>query len=166
MFASLRLSVTPVSNASAPLIVDDSLWPLLIVQIRGTVPPARFEEYLAQRLTYLQRPERHVTLFDMRHAPMLSSEIRQLQTRMTEPHASLLDSQMIGYAMVITSPFLRLMMSTFLKVRPRNAPYIVTPHLNEAARWCLTALGGGRHPASYRAHQGPLRAVASPNPEV
>lgn len=149
--------MTPLSNDSPSIIVDDSLWPLLIVQMRGMVPLARFEEYLAQRLTYLQRPERHVTLFDMRHAPMLSSELRQRQTEWLKQHASLLDTQMLGYAMVITSPVLRLMMTTFLKVRPRNAPYIVTPHVNDAARWCLTALEeAGIHPPTERikAHFG------------
>jgi hypothetical protein len=149
--------VTPVSNDSPSISVDDSLWPLLIVEIRGTVPLARFEEYLAQRLSYLQRPERHVTLFDMRHTPMLSSELRQCQTEWLKQHASLLDTQMLGYAMVITSPFLRLMMSTFLKFRPRNAPYIVMPHLNDAARWCLTVLEqAGSSPPTERikAHFG------------
>lgn len=146
-----------MSNDAPSIIVDDSLWPLLIVQMRGTVPLARFEEYLAQRLTYLQRPERHAALFDMRHAPMLSSELRQCQTEWLKQHASLLDAQMLGYAMVITSPLLRLIMTTFLKVRPRNAPYIVTPHLNDAARWCLTMLEeAGSHPPSERikAHFG------------
>jgi hypothetical protein len=134
--------VTPNLNASpSPSItVDDSFWPLLTVQIRGTVPLAHFEEYLAQRLTYLQRSEKHVTLFDMRYAPMLSSDVRQRQAEWLKQYGSLLDAQMLGHALVITSPLLRLMMSTFLKVRPRNAPYLVTPNLSDAARWCLKAL--------------------------
>jgi hypothetical protein len=146
-----------MQNDSSPLVVDDSLWPLLIVEIRGTVPLARFEEYLAQRLTYLQRPEKHVTLFDMRHAPMLSSKLRHLQSEWLKQHGALLDAQMLGHALVITSPLLRLTMSTFLKVRPRNAPYLVTPHLNDAAHWCLEALeeAGSNPPADrIKAHFG------------
>ncbi|MFY0563168.1 hypothetical protein ACN28E_04940 [Archangium lansingense] len=146
-----------MQNDSSPVVVDDSLWPLLIVQIQGTIPPTRFEEYLAQRLTYLQRPEKHVTLFDMRYAPMLSSELRQLQSEWLKQHATLLDTQMLGYAMVITSPLLRLTMSTFLKFRPRNAPYVVTPRMDDAARWCLNMLEeSGSHPPAerIRAHFG------------
>jgi hypothetical protein len=43
------------------------------------------------------------------------------------------------------------MMSTFLKVRPRNAPYLLTPNLGDAARWGLKALEeAGSHPPSER----------------
>jgi hypothetical protein len=145
------------ASASPSLLLDDSLWPLLVVQFQGTVPLARFEEYLAQRLTYLQRPEKHVILFDMRHAPMLPTEHRHRQAEWLKQHSSLLDTQVLGHALVITSPLVRLMISTFHKVRPRNGPHIVTPHLNDAARWCLNVLEeAGSHPPAERieAHFG------------
>ncbi|WP_147333207.1 hypothetical protein [Archangium gephyra] len=148
-----------MNDSPAPSItLDDSFWPLLTVQIRGAVPLASFEDYLAQRLTYLQRPEKHVTLFDMRNAPMLSSDVRQLQAEWLKQHGALLDAQMLGHALVITSPLLRLMMSTFLKVRPRShTPYVVTPNLSDAARWGLKVLeeAGSTPPAErIKAHFG------------
>ena len=96
------------TSPSPSLLVDDAFWPLLIVQFQGTVSLPRFEEYLAQRLTYLQREEKHVILFDMRHAPMLSSELRHRQSEWLKLHSALLDSKVLGHALVITSPLLRL----------------------------------------------------------
>jgi hypothetical protein len=130
------LNVSP----SPALLVEDAFWPLLVVQFQGTLPLTRFEEYLEQRLSYLQREEKHVIIFDMRHAPMLSSELRQRQSEWLKQYSHLLDSKVLGHALVITSPLLRLMISTFHKVRPRNGPHIVTPHLNDAARWSLNIL--------------------------
>lgn len=147
----------PNETPSTSLLVDDSLWPLLIVQQRGTVPLEQFEEYLARRLSYLRRPEKHAVLFDMRHAPMLPSEIRQRQAEWLKQHGSLVDTQVLGHALVITSPLLRLMLSTFHKVRPRNSRYLITPHLNDAARWCLNVLEeSGSNPPTQRieAHFG------------
>lgn len=129
----------PMPNDS-PLLVDDSLWPLLFVQIRGAVSLERFEEYLVQRGAYLERREKHVMLFDMRHAPMLPSEHRQRQSEWLKQQSLLIDAHVLGHAIVITSPLLRLMLSTFQKVRPRNGLHLVTPRLDDAARWCLNLL--------------------------
>lgn len=46
-------------------------------------------------------------LFDMRHAPMLPSELRQRQSEWLKQHSPLLDSKVLGQALVITSPLLR-----------------------------------------------------------
>ncbi|MFY0522115.1 hypothetical protein ACN28I_02535 [Archangium gephyra] len=123
-----------------PLLLDDSLWPLLIVQIRGAVPFARFEEYLVQRLAYLERQQKHVMLIDLRHAPMLPSEHRRLQSEWLKQHEHQLDAVVLGHAIVITSPLVRLMLSTFQKARPRSGLHLVTPRLDDAARWCLEVL--------------------------
>ena len=139
------------------LLVDDSLWPLLVIQLRGVVPLAHFEEYLVRRLTYLRRQEKHAVLFDMRHAPMISSEVRQRQSEWIKQHTALIDTQVLGHALVVTSPFLRLMLSTFHRVRPRNGRHLITPHLNDAARWCLGVLeeSGGNPPTQrIEAHFG------------
>ncbi len=135
-----ELQSMPNDPSSHFLLVDDALWPLLFVQIRGAVPLVRFEEYLAQRLTYLQRQEKHVILFDMRYAPMLPTEHRQRQSEWLKQHASLIDTQVLGHAVIVSSPLLRLMLTTFRKVRPRNGLHLVTPHLNDAVRWCIKIL--------------------------
>ncbi|WP_143177238.1 hypothetical protein [Cystobacter ferrugineus] len=138
----------PNDTPSPSLLVDDSLWPLLIVQLRGVVSLAHLEEYLVRRLTYLRRQEKHVVLFDMRHTPMLPSEVRQRHSEWLKQHAALIETRVLGHALVVTSPLLRLMLSTFHKVRPRNGRHLVTPHLNDAARWCLGVLeeSGGNPP--------------------
>jgi hypothetical protein len=147
----------PNDTPSPSLLVEDFLWPLLIVQPRGAVPLAHFEEYLVRRHTYLRRQEKHVVLFDLRHASMPLSEVRQRQSEWLKQHAALIETQVLGHALVVTSPFLRLIISTFHKLRPRNSRLLVTPHLDDAARWCLDVLEeSGSNPPTQRieAHFG------------
>ena len=119
---------------------DDSLWPLLISHFRGTVPDAAFETYLDRSAEYLRRGELYVNVADMGRLKLPSAEQRQLQLDWMRREERALRAQLIGCAFVVSSPLMRLALSTMIHGVPQHVPYVVMPDLPEAARWASQRL--------------------------
>jgi hypothetical protein len=121
---------------SAPAITfDESLWPLQLVRFVGSFTPQQYEDYLAQLLATLQRGEMFIHLPDLTQLAASTSEQRRRQAEWLREHESLMRERMLGLAFVITSPAIRLALSTIFFFKPPPVPYFVAPNLPEAAAW-------------------------------
>jgi hypothetical protein len=58
----------------APITVEDSLWPLVVIRYVGTPTLAQFEEGLEKRAAFLRRSEPHLILVDAIRGGMLPAE--------------------------------------------------------------------------------------------
>lgn len=119
---------------------DDSLWPLLISRFHGTATDSEYEAYLAQGTAYLQRGELYVSVLDMGRLVVPTAAQRQRQAEWLQEHDSLLREQFLGAALVITSPFLRLALSTVLHLKPMPMPYVTVYDVPGGLKWAVTRL--------------------------
>jgi hypothetical protein len=109
---------------------------LLRIRIAGDLSRAQHEEYLGRSAYYLQRGEGHIVLLDLREAGHgVSADIRQQQAEWFEAHDALLRARILGNVFIIGSPFLRLLLRTFLYLRPLTTPYVVVSDPHEAVAW-------------------------------
>jgi hypothetical protein len=128
--------------APSPIIVDDSLWPLIIVRFERDPSAQEFAEYLARRSMYLERPEQTVSILDASRVRTGTAEQRQLQAEWIKRNAALLRQRSLGSAHIISSPVIRLVTSLILHVQPIPTPHIVVSGMNEAVAWALKRLEG------------------------
>ena len=127
------------------ITVDDSLWPMLLSRFSGAVSDEQFDEYLRRGTANLQRGELYVTVLEMGSMHLPTTAQRQRQTVWMKIHGRALREQLLGTAFVITSPIIRLGLSTLFHIVPQPVPYIVVPDLDTGVRWALRRLeAGGR----------------------
>jgi hypothetical protein len=138
---------------------DDSHWPLLLLRFEGTPTAERFEAYLARRLEYLHRQERHGIVYDTRQAHLIPAELRQRHAAWSREHNAARQRFIVGNALIITSPFIRLTMNLVLSLGGEKVPYSVAATVPEAALWVAHRLhdAGDVEPAErLRRHFEPL----------
>jgi hypothetical protein len=117
----------------------------------------QFQEYLAKRLSYMQRGQRHIQMFDARLAQLPPSDQRQVQAEWLKAHEQLVKQTLVGRAFVLNSPFLRLPLNALLRLSPGITPTIITPNLSEGASWLTERLweeGLTSQANRIRAHYG------------
>ena len=119
---------------------DDSLWPLLIVRLEGALSDAQYEEFFAHGHATLLRRERYVSIFDLSRLTLPTPEQRQRLARWTKAHEPLMRESLIGSALVLSSPFLRMMVSVLVHLAPTPAPYVVVPSELSAVPWVAARL--------------------------
>lgn len=127
-------------SPAPPLSIDDSLWPLRRVRFVGTVPLPLYEDYLANTAERLRAGEKFVTLFDLREGAPPRPERRQRHIGWLEEHEALLREVQVGVAFIVTSPLIRLAMSTVFYFKPLPSPYVVTAREAEAMQWAISRL--------------------------
>jgi hypothetical protein len=125
---------------SASITFDESLWPLTISRFRGTVSDAQYEEYLARGTAYLQRGEPYVSIVDMGQLAMPTAVQRQRQADWMMEHEALMRERLLGCALVMTSPIIRLAVSAILHLRPLPTPYVVVPDMDAGMVWTQVRL--------------------------
>jgi hypothetical protein len=138
---------------------DDSHWPLLLIRLEGVPTPGHFEAYLARRLEYLQRRERHGIVYDTRQTRLITSELRQRHAAWSREHNAARQRFIVGNALIITSPVIRLTMNLVLSLGGEKVPYSVAATLPEAALWIanrLRELGDVEPAERLRRHFEPL----------
>jgi len=138
---------------------DDSHWPLLLLRFEGVPTAQQFEAYLARRLEYLQRQERHGIVYDTRQTRLITSELRQRHSAWSREHNALRQRFLVGNALIITSPVIRLTMNMVLSLGREKVPYSVAATVPEAALWIASRLSdaGDVEPAErLRRHFEPL----------
>lgn len=119
---------------------DDSLWPLLISRFHGAATDSEYETYLSRGTAYLRRGELYVSVLDMGRLVVPSAAQRQRQAEWLQEHERLLREQFLGAALVITSPFIRLALSTVLHLRPMPMPYVTVYDVSGGLKWAVTRL--------------------------
>jgi hypothetical protein len=117
------------------ILIDESLWPLLIIRFVGTVSDEQFEQYLVRTSAVLQRKERCVSLFDGLQLGMPTASQRNRQVEWLRQDEALMREFLLGTAYVLGSPVHRLMLSMILHVIPPPMPYVVAPSLSSAVAW-------------------------------
>ena len=137
----------------ASITFDESLWPLTISRFRGAVSDAQYEEYLARGTAYLQRGEPYVSIVDMGQLAMPTAAQRQRQAEWVMEHEALMRELLLGCALVITSPFIRLAVSAILHLRPMPTPYVVVPDTAAGMVWTQARL----HEAGLSESAGRIR---------
>ena len=115
--------------------IDDSRWPLRMVRFVGTATLQQYEDYLAETSACLRRRERYVSIIDLSRGGMPPTQQRQRQVAWLQEHEPLVREVLLGVAFVITSPLVRLAVSTILHFKPVPVPYIMTSREQEAAAW-------------------------------
>jgi hypothetical protein len=114
---------------------DDSLWPLLIIRPPSLVSRRMQEEGLATIAAYLRRGEKHISIVDLRQLRQVPLDQRQRQVEWFREQEALMRENLLGTAIVMTSPIIRLTMSIVLHLQPLPVPHHIGPHLDTAALW-------------------------------
>lgn len=144
---------------------DDSRWPLRIVRFVGTPSSRQYEHYLETITTNLRRRERYLSVTDLTRGGLPTPEQRQRQGLWLQEHEGLIREVVLGMAFVITSPDMRLSVSTVMHFKPLPVPYFVTAQEREAMGWASARLeeqGLGLCPHEPKAGSGPRVASTSP----
>lgn len=123
-----------------PITFDDSLWPLLISRFKGAVTDAQHEAFLAQSASFLQRGELYVIVTDMSQYAMPPAAHRQRQAEWLKEHEQGLCAHLLGCALVVTSPLVRLTLSAVFHLQPMPTPYVVVPDVASGVKWAADRL--------------------------
>lgn len=131
---------------------DDSRWPVLHLWLPGTLTAHGHEECLATFAGYLRRGERFLLIVDLSRVGLVPIEQRWRQVEWFEEHERPLREQVLGTAVILVSPIVRLSVSTILFFKPLPLPLATFPHLAAAEAWAaerlqeagLTQAGKGR----------------------
>ena len=131
----------------APSIsIDESLWPLLISRFEAQVSDADYVDYLQQGSRYLQRAEPYVCVFDMARLALPSVYQRHVQREWMRRHEPLMREWVLGCAFVITTPVIRIALSSILHVVPLPMPHVAVQDLTRAVAWAASRLAETGHP--------------------
>ncbi len=146
---------------SAPVSVDDSLWPLVIVHLVGTASLADFEAYLEKRLEFLRRGQPHlvVVVVDASRGITMPTEHRHKQVEWLSRHEELIRQTLLGVAYATDSALFRLTLSLVFHIKSPAYPYVIIPSQELAVAWAASRLDeAGLHADAERIryHFGPL----------
>jgi hypothetical protein len=144
------------------ITLDDSLWPLLITRFDGMATDAHYEEHFARGLALLERGEQYVSVVDLSNMATPTVAQRQRQAAWLKEHTGLMRERVLGCALVITSPIIRLALSAVLHLRPLPVPYVVVPDMASGMEWALVQL----EQAGLGAQAGRLRQLLLPRRRI
>lgn len=119
---------------------DDSRWPLLRLHLSGTLSSQGHEECLATLGGYVHRRERFLLLVDVTQVGMVPLDQRWRQVEWFEEHEVLLRETVLGSAVVLTSPVVRLAISAILFFKPLPIPCTTFSTVDEAEAWAAQRL--------------------------
>lgn len=139
------------------MVLDEKLWPLLVLRLRGTPLPWELERQLDALSALLSRRERCLCVVDARQGEASSPELRQRYADWLKQHELLLNAYCLGCAFVITSPAVRLSLQVILALKPLGAPHILVPTLEEGLVWAADRLQEAGLPLQalrVRGHRG------------
>lgn len=131
---------------------DDSSWPLLRLLLPGTLSSREHEECLATFSGYVRRREKFLMLVDVSRVGLVPLDQRWRQVEWFEEHETLLRETLLGTALVLTSPIVRLSISAILFFKPLPLPLVTFADVSAAEAWAawrlqeegLTQAGKGR----------------------
>jgi len=136
---------------------DDSLWPLLIVRFGDAISSRCFEAALEQRSAYLRRREKHIVLYDTSRASLRLLTHRQRYVEWLQSLDEADHENMLGVALVITSPSFRLALTSVLHLLSRRPLYFAASSEQGAVCWAADRLfeaGFSRQAERIRLHYG------------
>lgn len=122
------------------MVLDEKLWPLLVLRLGGTPLAWELERDLDVLSALLSRREKHVCVVDARQAGVASPEQRHRYAEWLKQHEPLVREHGLGCAFVLTSPVVRLSLNVVLALRPLAVPYILVPTLEAGLEWAADRL--------------------------
>ncbi len=122
-------------RTSEPNLFDDSRWPLLLLRLPGTLSSQGHEACLSAFSDYLRRGERFALLVDLVRVGLVPLDQRWRQVEWFSEHEQMLRQQLLGTAIVVTSPVVRLSISAILYFKPLPLPATTFAHLEPAEAW-------------------------------
>jgi hypothetical protein len=122
-------------RTSEPTLFDDSHWPLLLLRLPGTLSSQGHEACLADFTRYLGRGEKFALLVDLARVGLVPLDQRWRQVEWFSEHELTLRQLLLGTAVVVTAPVVRLSISAILYFKPLPLPLATFTHLNAAEAW-------------------------------
>jgi len=119
---------------------DDSRWPLLIADLPGTLSAQGQEACLAALADYLRRGDKVLLLMDLSRVGMVPLDQRWRQVQWFEAHEHLLRERLLGTALILTSPAVRLAISAMLYFKPIPLPLATFDNRASAEAWVAERL--------------------------
>ena len=119
--------------------IDDSRWPLAVVQWSGDIEDATLNAFLVQMDAWLARGERFGLLIDSREARGMSPEQRARLLSHMKSHAAL-TSQLLVQAIVLRSLLQRTLFYGVNLIFPNPFPSKVFADVAPAESWLLSML--------------------------
>ncbi|WP_257452414.1 STAS/SEC14 domain-containing protein [Archangium lipolyticum] len=137
---------------AAPPIFDDSRWPLLRIRFPRVLSATEYESFLGTFADYLLRSEKLLLYIDLSRVGMVPIEQRWRQVEWFEQYDQRLREQVLGSALVITSPVIRLALSAITYFKPLPNPVAIFARPEEAEAWAAERL---QEAGLTQASQGP-----------
>jgi hypothetical protein len=134
---------------SAILTIDDSLWPVVVYRLRGVMSDEQCQEVIDRSNAFLARPERYVSIADLRHAGIVPASQRRVLAEWLRDQQPVFRERLMAHATLLTSASTRLMVSAICYMKPLPMPHITVPHMEGALPFVLGKLRevGLRHEA-------------------
>jgi hypothetical protein len=120
--------------------IDNSRWPLQVVRYVGLATLRQHEQSLEETTARLRRREQYVCLMDLSRIAIPTPEQRQRYVVWLHENEALLRGSMLGVAFVITSPAVRLAVSTIMHLKPLPVPYFIAAWELDAVAWAVAHL--------------------------
>lgn len=120
--------------------IDNSRWPLQVVRFVGLATLRQHEQCLEETTARLRRRERYVCLLDLSRVAIPTTEQRQRYVSWLHENEALLRDALLGVSFVITSPAVRLAVSTIMHLKPLPVPYFIASWELDAAAWAIAHL--------------------------
>jgi len=124
------------------MVLEEKLWPLLVLRLRGSPLPWELERDLDALSLRLHRREKSVCVVDARHGEAASPELRHRYAEWLKQHEPLIREHSLGCAFVLTSPAVRLSLHVILALRPLPIPHTLAPTLEAGLEWAADRLEG------------------------
>jgi len=118
-----------------PPLFDDSRWPVLRLRLPGTLSSQGHEACLAAFSAHLQRGEKFALIVDLIRVGLVPLDQRWRQVEWFSEHELALRQQLLGTAIVVTSPVVRLSISAMLYFKPLPIPTVTFASLEPAEAW-------------------------------
>jgi hypothetical protein len=118
-----------------PVTFDETFWPLVITRYTAPLTDQEHAQSLERFGAYLEQGEPYFCIVDTRHLIAPTPQQRQLQEQWDREYAELVRTTVLGTALIVTSPVIRLTVSILLHLRPMLAPYVMVSDMQAALDW-------------------------------
>ena len=142
--------------------IDDSLWPFVLIELRGKATDEEYAEYLQVSTLHLESHGPRLIVLDMMQARFNSTVQIHQQADWMRTHEAALREKTLGCGFSVASAFIRLGMSVIYYLSPPPSPYLIAPTLEQAIVWGaqrLEDLGHGECARRVRQHHLPRYSV-------
>jgi hypothetical protein len=120
--------------------IDESRFPLVIVSFRGAVRDEVFRDYLERMTALVTRGEKNVVIMDAREAGRTPPIQRKMQAEWLDANRRELSRNSLGTAFVITSAFVRGVLTAIFWLTSMPSAHTVVKTYAEAEDWAFARL--------------------------